>query len=214
VSGKAKTGAAKTAAKAKARPEEAAAAPARSRAAKTAAAEKPVKAKAALGEAATNPKRAKPAAAPKAASAAKPDKAAAPKASKQAVAAGPAKAPRARNGKPKPGLLERMVEAAVKSLEDDKAEQLVVLDVTARASFADRMIVATGLAERQIAAMAEHLDRALAEVGWKRTRVEASPEWVLIDAGDLIIHLFKPEARDAYAIERMWGPDSPAAEDF
>jgi ribosome silencing factor RsfS/YbeB/iojap len=202
--------------------------------AKTRATRKPAAKPAAEPKAEAPAKRPKPAAkaaAPKAKPAAKPDrlpkaeapakaaapkpraKPAAPKASKAAVTAGPAKASRARKVKPSPQLLELMVEAAVKSLEDDKAEALVVLDVTGRASFADRMIVATGLAERQIAAMAEHLDKALAEVGWKRTRVEASPDWVLIDAGDLIVHLFKPEAREAYAIERMWGPDSPAAED-
>jgi ribosome-associated protein len=189
VSGKAKTGAARK--------------PAAKAATETKAAAKPAKAKAEAPA-----KRPKPAAAPK--PRAKP---AAPKASKAAITAGPAKAPRARKAKPSPPLLDRLVEAAVKSLEDDKAEALVVLDVTGRAAFADRMIVATGLAERQIAAMAEHLDKALAEAGWKRTRVEASPDWVLIDAGDLIVHLFKPEAREAYAIERMWGPESPAAED-
>jgi ribosome-associated protein len=209
VSGKAKTGAAKPAAKTRAKASEAAAEPKRARATAakpSAAAPKSAGTKAAAGE---PPAKRAAAAKPNAAKA----KAASPKASKAAVSAGPARAPRARKGKPTPELLDRMVEAAVKSLEDDKAEALVVLDVTGRASFADRMIVATGLAERQITAMAEHLDRALAEVGWKRTRVEASPDWVLIDAGDLIIHLFKPEARDAYAIERMWGPDSPAAED-
>jgi ribosome silencing factor RsfS/YbeB/iojap len=225
VSGKAKTGAvrkpaAKTKSQASEDAPEAVAAPKR---AKAAVAAKPATTKAAGAKAAASkakagtaaPKR-KPAAAPKPA-AAKPKAAkaepATTKASKEAVSAGPGKTTRARKQKPTPELLDRMVEAAVKSLEDDKAEQLVVLDVTGRASFADRMIVATGLAERQITAMAEHLDKALAEAGWKRTRVEASPDWVLIDAGDLIIHLFKPEARDAYAIERMWGPDSPVAED-
>jgi ribosome-associated protein len=206
VSGKAKTGAArKPAAKAA---EAAEAKPAKAKAEAPAKRPKPAAKPAAETKAAAKPAKAKAAAASK--PRAKP---AAPKASKAAVTAGPAKAPRARKVKPSPHLLERMVEAAVKSLEDDKAEALVVLDVTGRASFADRMIVATGLAERQIAAMAEHLDKALAEAGWKRTRVEASPDWVLIDAGDLIVHLFKPEAREAYAIERMWGPDSPAAED-
>ena len=185
--------------------------------AKTGAARKPATKAAAEAKPAKKTAKAKaeaPAKPPKPAAATKPRaKPAAPKASQAAITAAPAKAPRARKAKPSPPLLDRLVEAAVKSLEDDKAEALVVLDVTGRAAFADRMIVATGLAERQIAAMAEHLDKALAEAGWKRTRVEASPDWVLIDAGDLIVHLFKPEAREAYAIERMWGPESPAAED-
>jgi ribosome-associated protein len=101
------------------------------------------------------------------------------------------------------------VAATVASLEADKAEEVVVLDIASRSSFADRMVVATGLAERQIDAMATHLAKALGELGLKRLRVEASPDWVLLDAGDLVVHLFKPEARQNYALERMWGPESP-----
>jgi ribosome silencing factor RsfS/YbeB/iojap len=90
---------------------------------------------------------------------------------------------------------------------------VVVLDVATRSAFADRMIVATGLAERQIEAMARHVEEALAEHGIRRVRTEASPDWVLLDAGDVVIHLFKPEARGNYGLERMWGPESPAPED-
>ncbi|WP_426956275.1 ribosome silencing factor [Muricoccus radiodurans] len=126
---------------------------------------------------------------------------------KQAAVAGPVAdaAPAA----PSPDRLEALVQAAVASLEDDKAENVVVLDVATRSAFADRMIVATGLVERQIEAMARHVEEALAEHGVRRVRVEASPDWVLLDAGDLVIHLFRPEARSNYALERMWGPDSP-----
>jgi ribosome silencing factor RsfS/YbeB/iojap len=108
-----------------------------------------------------------------------------------------------------PPEIDRLVEAAVASLEDDKAEDVVVLDIATRATFADRMIVATGLVERQIDAMATHIGKALAELGIKRIRTESSPDWVLLDAGDLVIHLFKPEARANYRLEKMWGPDSP-----
>ena len=111
-----------------------------------------------------------------------------------------------------PPQIEQLVQAAVASLEDDKAEDVVVLDIASRAAFADRMIVATGLAERQITAMAAHLEKILASYGIKRPRIETSPDWVLIDAGDLVLHLFKPEARANYRLEKMWGPDSPAAE--
>nr|WP_308219861.1 ribosome silencing factor [Roseomonas pecuniae] len=114
---------------------------------------------------------------------------------------------------PSPDRLDELVKATVASLEDDKAENVVVLDVASRSAFADRMVVATGLAERQIEAMARHVEEALAEHGIRRIRTEASPDWVLLDAGDLVIHLFKPEARQNYALERMWGPDSPAAEE-
>ena len=76
------------------------------------------------------------------------------------------------------------------------------------------MVIATGLAERQIQAMATHLEDALDKVGLKlrRDAIQGSPDWVLIDAGDMVVHLFKPEARATYALERMWGPDSPGGE--
>ena len=163
------------------------------------------------------PKRAaaKPAA-PKAA-APKPVKPAVkPATSKKTVAAGPATKPAKprRAKKIEPDRLERLVVAAQKSLEDDKAEDIVVLDVTDRSSFTDRMIIATGLADRQIQAMAVHLEEALGKEGLRlrRDAIQGSDDWVLIDAGDLVIHLFKPEARVTYALERMWGPDSPAGE--
>ncbi len=104
----------------------------------------------------------------------------------------------------------------VHSLEDDKAESVVALDLAGRASFADRMVIATGLADRQITAMATHLEKKLAESGVKRVRIEGAggSDWVLIDAGDIVIHLFKPEARSLYALEKMWGAefDEPAAQ--
>jgi ribosome silencing factor RsfS/YbeB/iojap len=126
----------------------------------------------------------------------------------------PARPARARPPKVAPALLDRLVEAARKSLEDDKAENLVILDVTGRADYADRLVIATGLADRQIQAMATHLEDAFEKEGLKlrRDAIQGSPDWVLIDAGDLVVHLFKPEARGLYALERMWGPDSPAAD--
>ena len=113
-----------------------------------------------------------------------------------------------------PDRLEILVTAAKKSLEDDKAEDIKVLDVTGRASYADRIIIATGLADRQIQAMATHLQETLAKEGMKlkRDAIQASSEWVLIDCGDMVIHLFKPEARETFRLEKMWGDDSPKAE--
>ena len=113
-----------------------------------------------------------------------------------------------------PDRLELLVTAAKKSLEDDKAEDIKVLDVTGRASYADRIIIATGLADRQIQAMATHLQESLAKEGMKlkRDAIQASSEWVLIDCGDMVIHLFKPEARETFRLEKMWGDDSPKAE--
>ncbi|MDB5374468.1 MAG: rsfS, partial [Belnapia sp.] len=134
---------------------------------------------------------------------------------KEVIAAGPDAAKPARRGRAKvkltPDRLEQLVNAARTSLEDDKAEDIVVLDVTDRASFTDRMIIATGFVDRQIQAMASHLQDALEKVGMKlrRDSIQASDDWVLIDCGDMVIHLFKAEARATYALERMWGPESP-----
>lgn len=178
--------------------------------------------------AAAKPAAKKPAAKPRTTAAQAPAKAparttatvrAAPKAAAKPAAPKPAAKPKAapKRAKKVPmplERLERLVAAARKSLEDDKAEDVVVLDVTSRASYADRLIIATGLADRQIQAMAAHLDQALAEEGLKlrRDAVQSSEDWVLIDAGDLIIHLFKPEAREKFDLEKMWGPDSPLGE--
>ncbi len=113
-------------------------------------------------------------------------------------------------------MLEKLQSVIVTSLEDDKAEDVIALDLAGRASFADRMVIATGLADRQIAAMATHLEQKLGEAGVKRVRIEGAggSDWVLIDAGDIVIHLFKPEARSLYALEKMWGAefDEPAAQ--
>jgi len=108
-----------------------------------------------------------------------------------------------------PPELDRMQAVIVASLEDDKAEEILAIDLAGRASFADRMVIATGLADRQIAAMATHLNEKLVEAGFKKTRMEGATgtDWVLIDAGDIIVHLFKPEARSLYALEKMWSSE-------
>lgn len=108
-----------------------------------------------------------------------------------------------------------MQAVVVTSLEDDKAENIVTLDLTGRAMFCDRMVIATGLADRQISAMAQHLKEKLHEAGLRRVQIEGAggSDWVLIDAGDIVVHLFKPDARITYALEKMWGADFDAAED-
>ena len=139
---------------------------------------------------------------------------------KKAVVAGPGGAAARRARKPErvalePDLLDRYLGVITESLADDKGEDIVVLDLVGRSSFADRMVIATGLADRQITAMATHLERRLSELGLKRIRIEGAggSDWVLIDAGDIVVHLFKPDARALYALERMWGAelDEPAS---
>lgn len=108
-----------------------------------------------------------------------------------------------------PEALAALLALITESLADDKAEDVVVLDLAGRAAFTDCMVVATGLADRQLQAMANHLVEKLAKAGRKRVAVEGmgGSDWVLLDAGDVVVHLFKPEARAAYGLERMWGPD-------
>lgn len=131
---------------------------------------------------------------------------------KKAAAAGPRVRKAAKAAETKPAIaerLDRMQAVIVESLEADKAEEVVTLDLAGRAAFTDRMVIATGLADRQISAMAQHLEEKLEEIGIERVQIEGAggSDWVLIDAGDIVVHLFKPEARALYSLERMWGPE-------
>jgi ribosome-associated protein len=110
-------------------------------------------------------------------------------------------------------LPKRLSELAVKSLDDDKAEDIVVIDLAGKTSIADYMVVASGRSSRQVGAMAEHLRDKLKTAGAHAVEVEgmAQADWVLIDAGDVIIHLFRPEVRTFYNLEKMWGVEPPAA---
>lgn len=131
---------------------------------------------------------------------------------KQAALKKPARAPRPR--KPaRPDALTALLDLVTGSLADDKAEDIVVLDLDGKATFADRMVIATGLADRQLQAMATHIVEKLESAGCKRLAIEGmgTSDWVLIDAGDIVVHLFRPEARTAYALEKMWGTEFPDA---
>jgi ribosome-associated protein len=128
---------------------------------------------------------------------------------KKTIAAGPKAPPRERRKGPPPSALDTLQLLIVGSLDDDKATDIVTLDLAGKATFCDRMVIATGLADRQIAAMAEHLTEKLQKAGVNRVQVEGAngADWVLIDAGDIIVHLFKPEARTTYGLEKMWGAE-------
>lgn len=102
-----------------------------------------------------------------------------------------------------PAHLAKLV---VNRLEDDKAEDVLCIDVTGKSSIADFMIIASGRSQRHVGALADHLQRTLKDEGVGRCRVEGLPncDWVLIDAGDVVVHIFRPEVREFYSIERIW----------
>lgn len=101
-----------------------------------------------------------------------------------------------------------------KTLDDDKAEDIAVIDLGDKTEIADFLVIASGTSRRQIGAMSDHLRERLKKVGLERVPVEgmAQCDWVLIDAGDVIVHLFRPEIRAFYNIEKMWSGPRPAPE--
>lgn len=98
----------------------------------------------------------------------------------------------------------------MKSLDDDKAENIVALDIAGKTTMADWMVIASGRSTRQVSAMADRLLEKLKAAGHRGASSEgkAVGDWVLVDAGDVIVHVFRPEIRELYQLERMWSfPD-------
>ncbi len=95
------------------------------------------------------------------------------------------------------------------TLDADKAEDLMVIDLEGKSSVADHMIIASGRSQRHVGALADHVVKALKDVGKKGARVEGaqSCDWVLIDAGDVVVHLFRPEVRAYYNLEKLWSTE-------
>ncbi|NBB14154.1 ribosome silencing factor [Caulobacter sp. SLTY] len=106
-----------------------------------------------------------------------------------------------------PGSLEDLI---LSRLDDDKAQDIVLIDLKGKSPMADSMIVASGRSHRHVGALADHVLRTLKDAGHGRARVEGLPhcDWVLIDAGDVVVHLFRPEVRTFYNIEKIWSVDS------
>ncbi|MBS0223252.1 MAG: nicotinate-nucleotide adenylyltransferase [Proteobacteria bacterium] len=100
-----------------------------------------------------------------------------------------------------------------RSLEDDKAEDIVVIDLKGKSSFADYMVIASGRSNRQVVAIADHLAERLKQAGQGYIPVEGKQggDWVLVDAGDVVVHVFRPEPRAFYALEKMWALENDAA---
>jgi len=99
----------------------------------------------------------------------------------------------------------------VQQLDDDKAENILNIPLAGKSPMADAMIVASGRSARHVSALADHVSQKLKEAGAPKVRVEGLPnaDWVLIDAGDLIVHIFRPEVREFYNLERIWAGDTP-----
>lgn len=106
--------------------------------------------------------------------------------------------------------LKRLIET---SLDDDKAQDIVAIDLAGKSSLADYMIVASGLSQRHITTLANHIAEKLRTIGFGAVPAEGkdSSDWVVLDAGDIIVHLFHPEARRHYNLEKMWAMPTPVA---
>jgi ribosome-associated protein len=105
----------------------------------------------------------------------------------------------------------RLEQLLLGRLDDEKAQDVLFIDIHGRSALADALIVASGRSQRHVGAMADHLLRTLKDHGFGKARVEGLPhcDWVLIDAGDVIVHLFRPEVRAYYNLEKIWSVSPP-----
>ena len=107
---------------------------------------------------------------------------------------------------PSETLDDSLHDLVLKQLDDDQAQEVVSIPLEGKSSVADHMVIASGRSTRQVAAMAQKLAEKVKQAGFGPARVEGLPaaDWVLSDAGDVVIHLFRPEVRSFYNLERMW----------
>ena len=111
---------------------------------------------------------------------------------------------------------ESTLTAVLKSLDDDKAEDVVQIDLRGKSEMGDYMVIASGRSSRQVSSMAEKLTDRLKQTFGILSKVEgrATGDWVLIDTGDVVVHVFRPEVREFYQLEKMWlSPDEAAKAD-
>jgi len=120
----------------------------------------------------------------------------------------------AKAGPKAPAASKKLLGLIEKSLDDDKAENVVAIDLTGKSSIADYMVIASGRSARQLGAMADHLAVKLKKHGMGHVGIEGASvgDWLLIDGGDVIVHLFRPEIRRIYNLEKMWGVELPEPE--
>ncbi len=138
-----------------------------------------------------------------------PAKKTAPKPAKQ-PAKKPARKVAPKAAAPKSAPQSDLLKRILVSLDDNKAENIVTIDLAGRSSLCDAAVVASGRSSRHVAAMADHLARKLKEGGYGTRPIsgQGQGDWVLVDAGDVIVHLFRPEVRDYYDLEGMWSVGS------
>lgn len=107
-----------------------------------------------------------------------------------------------------------MLQRVLFSLDDDKAEDVVTIDLRGRSALADHMVIASGRSARQVGAIAEKLVERLKQVTGRTARVEGKEtgDWVLVDTDDVIVHIFRPEVREFYQLEKMWMPADALAQ--
>lgn len=105
-----------------------------------------------------------------------------------------------------------VLDATLLALEDAKAEEVITIDLHGRSSMGDFMIIASGRSNRHVGAVADQLLRKLKDIGERSAKVEGLPQcdWVLIDTGDVIVHIFRPEVREFYKLEKMWTGERPS----
>jgi len=105
-----------------------------------------------------------------------------------------------------PSDADKTLKLILSRLDDMKAEETVTIDLRGKSAFSDYMVVTTGRANRHVGAIAENVTKALKENGIKNLHVEGMPncDWVLIDSGDVVVHVFRPEVREFYNLERLW----------
>ena len=105
---------------------------------------------------------------------------------------------------------EETLRLVLASLDDMKAEDTTQIDLRGKTTIADTMVVTSGRSNRHVGAVADRVLENLGEAGVPNLRVEGMPhcDWVLIDAGDVIVHVFRPEVREFYNLEKMWAPGS------
>jgi len=109
---------------------------------------------------------------------------------------------------------ENLVKSISEWLDDAKAEDVLIIELAGKTSVADYMVVASGRSDRHVGAIAEQLQRNLKDLGHGRVHMEGKEncDWVLLDTGDIIVHIFRPEVRDFYNLEKMWQADRPPEE--